>query len=117
MAGPGKLSNSGPVSPEEDPSSTEDHSSPEKMKKTKKGKPQSKKPSLDVYAMACKACGMEKKTVSGLKMHIKVLHLHLGRFQCRHCSFTANLKKSINGHYKANHPESVRQQDGAAGGG
>jgi hypothetical protein len=41
----------------------------------------------------------------------KVLHLHLGRFQCRHCTFTANLKKSINGHYKANHPDSLRNED------
>jgi hypothetical protein len=41
----------------------------------------------------------------------KVLHLHLGRFQCRHCTFTANLKKSINGHYKANHPDSLRHEE------
>ena len=95
-----------------DPSSSSPEDSPEKNKKKKNTKPPKvKKPSLDIYAMACKACGMEKQTVSGLKMHIKVLHLHLGRFQCRHCSFTANLKKSINGHYKANHPDSLRQEE------
>ena len=89
----------------------EDDNADRKRKKNKPKPAKVKKPSTDMYAMACQACGMEKKTVSGLKMHIKVLHLHLGRLQCRHCSFTANLKKSINGHYKANHPDSRRQDE------
>jgi hypothetical protein len=41
------------------------------MKKKKTGAVKVKKPSLDLYAMSCRACGMDKQTISGLKMHIK----------------------------------------------
>jgi hypothetical protein len=42
-----------------------------KKKKKKAGAVKVKKPSLDLYAMSCRACGMDKQTISGLKMHIK----------------------------------------------
>lgn len=61
---------------------------------------------LDFYPMKCKECNVSKKTVTGLKMHIKLIHMHLGKFQCKHCNFTANIKGSIQGHYKNKHPDS-----------
>ena len=32
-----------------------------------------------------------QKTVKGLKMHIKLMHLRTGRFRCRRCEFSANI--------------------------
>jgi hypothetical protein len=62
--------------------------------------------------MQCKECSFTKKTVTGLKMHIKLNHLQVGKMQCRHCIFTANLKVSINGHYRNKHPETIVQEGG-----
>ena len=36
----------------------------------------------DAIEMNCKECGLCKKTIKGLKMHIKLLHLKSGKFQC-----------------------------------
>jgi len=77
--------------------------------KTKKG---ASKTELDYYPMKCKECDFPKKTVTGLKMHIKLNHLQLGKFQCQHCVFTANLKVSIQGHYRNKHTETVVKEDG-----
>ena len=55
--------------------------------------------------MKCKECGLQKKTIKGLKMHIKLLHLRTGKFLCRRCQFSANMMNSINTHYKIKHPE------------
>ena len=70
------------------------------------------KTELDFYPMQCKECGFSKKTVTGLKMHIKLNHLQVGKMQCRHCVFTANLKVSIYGHYRNKHPETITFEDG-----
>ena len=70
------------------------------------------KTELDFYPMQCKECGFSKKTVTGLKMHIKLNHLQVGKMQCRHCVFTANLKVSIYGHYRNKHPETITLEDG-----
>ena len=70
------------------------------------------KSELDFYPMQCKECGFTKKTVTGLKMHIKLNHLGVGKMQCRHCVFTANLKVSIHGHYRNKHPETITQVGG-----
>jgi len=59
----------------------------------------------DMFAMNCRACGLHKKTIKGLKMHIKLLHLRSGRFQCVRCQFTANMLNSIYTHYKIQHPD------------
>jgi hypothetical protein len=37
----------------------------------------------DQFAMSCKECGRHNKTIKGLKMHIKLLHLKSGKFQCK----------------------------------
>ena len=58
------------------------------------------KSELDFHPMSCKECGFSKKTVTGMKMHIKLNHLQVGKFQCRHCVFSANLTNSIQGHYR-----------------
>ena len=34
---------------------------------------------VDSFPMKCKECGIMKKTVKGLKMHIKLMHLRTGR--------------------------------------
>ena len=66
---------------------------------------------LDFYPMSCKECGFSKKTVTGMKMHIKLNHLGVGKFQCRECVFSANLTNSIHGHYRNKHPEKVNTND------
>ena len=66
---------------------------------------------LDFYPMSCKECGFSKKTVTGMKMHIKLNHLGVGKFQCRECVFSANLTNSIHGHYRNKHPEKVTTND------
>ena len=63
-------------------------------------------PDEDLFSMNCKECGLYKKTIKGLKMHIKLLHLRSGRFQCVRCKFTANILNSIFTHYKIQHPVS-----------
>ena len=60
---------------------------------------------VDNFPMKCKECGLQKKTIKGLKMHIKLLHLRTGKFLCRRCQFSANMMNSINTHYKIKHPE------------
>jgi len=70
------------------------------------------KTELDNFPMKCKECDFPKKTVTGLKMHIKLNHLQLGKFQCQHCVFTANLKVSIQGHYRNKHTETVFKENG-----
>ena len=43
---------------------------------------QAEKPSVDEvdsFPMKCKECDIMKKTVKGLKMHIKLMHLRTGR--------------------------------------
>ena len=66
---------------------------------------------LDHFPMSCKECGFHKKTVTGMKMHIKLNHLGVGKFQCRRCVFSANLTNSIQGHYRNKHPEFVSTGD------
>eukprot|EP00090_Calanus_glacialis_P018800 TRINITY_DN29123_c0_g1_i1.p1 TRINITY_DN29123_c0_g1~~TRINITY_DN29123_c0_g1_i1.p1 ORF type:complete len:3087 (-),score=783.11 TRINITY_DN29123_c0_g1_i1:152-8311(-) len=75
-------------------------------------KSKASKTELDYYPMKCKECDFPKKTVTGLKMHIKLNHLQLGKFQCQHCVFTANLKVSIQGHYRNKHTDTVLKEDG-----
>ena len=70
------------------------------------------KSKLDNFPMNCQQCSFHKKTVTGLKMHIKLNHLGVGKFQCSHCVFSANLPVSIKGHYRKKHPEYVVEQDG-----
>ena len=36
----------------------------------------------DAFEMSCKECGLVKQNIKGLKMHIKLLHLKSGKFQC-----------------------------------
>jgi len=62
---------------------------------------------IDFYPSQCKECQMDKKTVTGLKMHIKLMHLGQGRYVCRYCSFTANLKKPMTGHTKSKHADQL----------
>ena len=50
--------------------------------------------------MDCKECGLHKKTIKSLKMHIKLVHLRTGKFLCKRCNFSANFKNSIVTHYK-----------------
>jgi len=69
------------------------------------------KAKLDYYPMKCKQCNVSKKTITGLKMHIKLIHMHLGKFQCKHCNFTANIKGTIQGHYKNKHPDSNKDSE------
>ena len=66
---------------------------------------------LDMFPMSCQECGFHKKTVTGMKMHIKLNHLQVGKFQCSHCVFTANLTNSIQGHYRNKHPDHVSYDD------
>ena len=35
---------------------------------------------VDSFPMKCRECGIAKKTVKGLKMHIKLMHLRTGRW-------------------------------------
>ena len=63
---------------------------------------------VDNFPMKCKECGLQKKTIKGLKMHIKLLHLRTGKFLCRRCQFSANMMNSINTHYKIKHPEAEK---------
>ena len=35
---------------------------------------------VDSFPMKCGECGIAKKTVKGLKMHIKLMHLRTGRW-------------------------------------
>merc|ERR1711874_285102 len=67
---------------------------------------------LDYYPMKCRECEVSKKTVTGLKMHIKLIHMKVGKFQCKHCDFTANIKGSIQGHYRNKHPDSAKSGQG-----
>ena len=83
----------------------------EEVQSTGKANDKSVKNKLDNYPMVCKECGFHKKTVTGMKMHIKLNHLQVGKFQCRHCVFTANLTNSIQGHYRNKHPEHVGRDD------
>ena len=69
------------------------------------------KTELDFYPISCRECGFSKKTVTGMKMHIKLNHLGVGKFQCRKCVFSANLTNSIQGHLRNKHPESVTTND------
>ena len=66
---------------------------------------------VDNFPMKCKECGLQKKTIKGLKMHIKLLHLRTGKFLCKRCQFSANMVNSINTHYKIKHPEAAEQPD------
>ena len=66
---------------------------------------------VDNFPMKCKECGLQKKTIKGLKMHIKLLHLRTGKFLCRRCQFSANMMNSINTHYKIKHPEAAEAPD------
>ena len=66
---------------------------------------------LDFYPMACRECGFSKKTITGIKMHIKLNHLQVGKFQCSHCVFSANLTNSIQGHYRNKHPDFVTKDE------
>jgi len=84
----------------------------EEIKSTGKAIKKATKTELDFYPMKCKECDFPKKTVTGLKMHIKLNHLQLGKFQCQHCIFTANLKVSIQGHYRNKHTATVIKEDG-----
>ena len=66
---------------------------------------------VDNFPMKCKECGLQKKTIKGLKMHIKLLHLRTGKFLCKRCQFSANMVNSINTHYKIKHPEAAEDPD------
>ena len=44
-------------------------------------------------------------------MHIKLLHLRTGKFQCRRCEYSANMVNSINTHYKIKHSEAADNPD------
>ena len=66
---------------------------------------------VDNFPMKCQECGLQKKTIKGLKMHIKLLHLRTGKFLCRRCEFSANMLNSINTHYKIKHPEAAENPD------
>ena len=66
---------------------------------------------VDNFSMKCKDCGLQKKTIKGLKMHIKLLHLRTGKFLCKRCPFSANMMNSITTHYKIKHPEAADQPD------
>ena len=66
---------------------------------------------VDNFPMKCRECGLQKKTIKGLKMHIKLLHLRTGKFLCRRCEFSANMINSIKTHYKIKHPEAAGQPD------
>ena len=61
--------------------------------------------------MKCQECGLQKKTIKGLKMHIKLLHLRTGKFQCGRCEYSANMLNSISTHYKIKHPDAAEQPD------
>ena len=54
---------------------------------------------VDSFPMKCKECDIMQKTVKGLKMHIKLMHLRTGRFRCSRCEFSANILKFA--HYRA----------------
>ena len=66
---------------------------------------------VDNFPMKCRECGLQKKTIKGLKMHIKLLHLRTGRFGCSRCEFSANIMNSITTHYKIKHPEAAENPD------
>lgn len=66
---------------------------------------------VDNFPMTCKECDLQKKTIKGLKMHIKLLHLRTGKFLCRRCQFSANMLNSIHTHYKIKHPEAADAPD------
>ena len=55
--------------------------------------------------MSCVKCGIEKKTIKALKMHIKLTHLRTGRYRCKLCEYSANIVNSIETHFKIRHPE------------
>ena len=59
----------------------------------------------DNFPMKCMECSLPKKTIKGLKMHIKLMHLRTGKFLCQKCEFSANILSSINTHYKIKHPD------------
>ncbi|TRY71102.1 hypothetical protein TCAL_15037 [Tigriopus californicus] len=65
----------------------------------------------DNFPMDCKECGIQKKTIKSLKMHIKLLHLRTGKFLCSRCQFSANILNSIHTHYKIQHPEAQSNPD------
>lgn len=65
----------------------------------------------DHFPMECKECGIQKKTIKSLKMHIKLLHLRTGKFLCSRCQFSANILNSIHTHYKIQHPEAENNPD------
>ena len=50
-------------------------------------------------------------SLKGLKMHIKLLHLRTGKFQCGRCEYSANMLNSISAHYKIKHPDAAEQPD------
>ena len=62
----------------------------------------------DNFPMKCTECNLAKKTIKGLKMHIKLVHLRTGKFQCQRCEFSANILTSINTHYKIKHPDAEK---------
>ena len=65
----------------------------------------------DNFPMKCKECGLMKKCIKGLKMHIKLMHLRTGKFRCKKCQFSANILNSIHTHYKIKHPDSIGPPD------
>lgn len=65
----------------------------------------------DNFELDCRECGISKKTVKSLKMHIKLLHLRTGKFLCKQCQYSANILGSINTHYKIQHPEFQGEPD------
>ena len=67
---------------------------------------------VDSFPMKCKECDIMQKTVKGLKMHIKLMHLRTGRFRCSRCEFSANIFNSIHTHYKIKHPEADQTTKG-----
>ena len=62
----------------------------------------------DNFPMKCTECNLPKKTIKGLKMHIKLMHLRTGKFLCQRCEFSANILSSINTHYKIKHPDAEK---------
>ena len=96
----------------EDPDVEPELRSAEKTKPGPSGTKSAEKKELDRLSVACRECGVTKKTVTGMKMHIKLNHLQVGKFQCQHCVFSANLTNSIQGHYRNKHPEFVINVEG-----
>ena len=96
----------------EDPDVEPELRSAEKTKPGPSAVKSVEKKELDRLSVTCRECGAAKKTVTGMKMHIKLNHLQVGKFQCQHCVFSANLTNSIQGHYRNKHPEFVSNVEG-----